>query len=89
MKQHLHEGNPRTKYTSPMVQNELIDICGKIISDEIVSSCNSALFFGFIADEATDAAKVLMNETNPIIIVFSDNCRISIRLLGGVRLQPV
>lgn len=56
LKRHLTEGDPRTKYISPKIQNELIEICGKIISDELVKSCNDAGIFGFMADEATDSA---------------------------------
>ncbi|XP_053398293.1 zinc finger MYM-type protein 1-like [Mercenaria mercenaria] len=53
---HLQEGDPRTMYTSPNIQNELIGIIGHMISSQIVNRCNSAGVFGFIADEATDAA---------------------------------
>lgn len=56
LKDHLQHGDPRTKYTSNKIQNELIDICGDQIKSRIVKNCNSAPFFGFIADEATDAA---------------------------------
>ncbi|XP_060574771.1 zinc finger MYM-type protein 1-like [Ruditapes philippinarum] len=56
LRDHLEHDNPRTKYTSPEIQNELISICGEIISKTIVEACNAAPFFGFIADEATDAA---------------------------------
>ncbi|XP_060607872.1 52 kDa repressor of the inhibitor of the protein kinase-like [Ruditapes philippinarum] len=56
LRDHLEHGNPRTKYTSPEIQNELVSICGEIISKTIVEACNAAPFFGFIADEATDAA---------------------------------
>ena len=56
LQDHLEHGNPRTKYTSPTVQNEIISICGDMITKKLVDACNSAPFFGFIADEATDAA---------------------------------
>ena len=56
LKEHLLKGDPRSKYTSLDIQNELIDICGGIIKDGIVEACNRSGFFGFIADEATDAA---------------------------------
>lgn len=54
--EHLENANPTTKYTSPDIQNELISICGDMIRERIVSECNAAPFFGFIDDEATDAA---------------------------------
>ncbi|XP_052780668.1 uncharacterized protein LOC128217527 [Mya arenaria] len=56
LKDHLENGDPRTKYTSNKIQNEIIVICGDQIKSKIVESCNSVPFFGFIADEATDAS---------------------------------
>ncbi|WAR19287.1 LOW QUALITY PROTEIN: ZMYM1-like protein, partial [Mya arenaria] len=46
---HLHEGDPRTMFTSQSIQNELIGIIGNIISRQIVNRCNAAGVFGFIA----------------------------------------
>lgn len=54
--EHLKKGDPRTKYTSNKIQNELIDICGNEIKAQIINKCNQAPFFGFMADEATDSA---------------------------------
>ena len=48
----------KTTYLSPEIQNEIIEICGSIISDDIVNACNTAPCFGFIADEATDVATI-------------------------------
>lgn len=56
------KGNTTT-YLSPDIQNEIIEICGDIISDDIVQACNSAPCFGFIADEATDVATIEQNGT--------------------------
>ncbi|XP_052806505.1 52 kDa repressor of the inhibitor of the protein kinase-like [Mya arenaria] len=56
LKEHLEHGDPRSMYLSPDIQNELISICGKQIADSIVSKCNSAPCFGFMADEATYAS---------------------------------
>jgi hypothetical protein len=56
LKTHLDNGDPNTKYTSPTIQNELIDLCGKFIRDKLVERCNSSGMFSLIADEATDAA---------------------------------
>lgn len=53
---HLQNCSSRNKYTSPTIQNEIISICGELLKNQIVSACNKAPFFGFIADEATDAA---------------------------------
>jgi hypothetical protein len=53
---HLENGDPRSMYLSPTIQNEIIDICGDILVNDIVAACNASPCFGFIADEATDAA---------------------------------
>ena len=58
MAHHLAHANPCMKYTSPDVQNELIRLCGLAIRDPLVKACNTSLFYGFIADEATDVATI-------------------------------
>ncbi|MES9885077.1 MAG: DUF4371 domain-containing protein [Sedimenticola sp.] len=55
---HLKHGDPRTKYTSPMIQNELIEICGNMVKADIINACVTNKFFGFIADEATDVSTI-------------------------------
>ncbi|CAC5408772.1 unnamed protein product [Mytilus coruscus] len=47
-----------TTYLPPEIQNEIIEICGEIISDDIVKTCNAAPCFGFMADETTDVATI-------------------------------
>ena len=56
--EHLVGGDPRKKYLSLTIQNELIDVCGDQIRDSLATACNSAGCFGFIADEATDCATI-------------------------------
>ena len=58
MAHHLAHANPCIKYTSPDVQNELIRLCGLAIRDPLVKACNTSLFYGFIADEATYVATI-------------------------------
>jgi hypothetical protein len=41
---------------SPMIQNELLDICGDQIRKGGVDRCNAASFYGFIANEAIDCS---------------------------------
>lgn len=53
---HLESADMKPKYTSPMIQNELLDICADQIRKGIVDRCNAASFYGFIADEATDCS---------------------------------
>lgn len=53
---HLASAHYNAKYTSPEVQNEIIDICSEQIKDNILRSCRSCPFFALMADEATDKA---------------------------------
>ncbi|XP_060077094.1 zinc finger MYM-type protein 1-like [Ylistrum balloti] len=53
---HLDNPLAQVNYTSPKIQNELIEICGEMIRDKIVQSCEKASFFALIADEATDSS---------------------------------
>ena len=48
----------KTTYLSAEIQNEIIDICGDMISDDIVSACNNVTYFAFVGDEATDVATI-------------------------------
>ena len=41
---HLKNGDPRTKYTSNKIQNELVAICGDEIKTKIINQCNQAPF---------------------------------------------
>ena len=53
-----HLDNPRSnaKYTSPQIQNELLDIAAQQILSRIVADCRKAGCYAFIADELTDVA---------------------------------
>ncbi|CAG2202031.1 unnamed protein product [Mytilus edulis] len=54
--EHLANGNSRAKYTSPDIQNEIINIIGNQIRIDIVDKCNSSKFFALIVDESTDVS---------------------------------
>ncbi|XP_062576880.1 52 kDa repressor of the inhibitor of the protein kinase-like [Saccostrea cucullata] len=56
LREHLSAGKDRATYLSPQIQNELIDLCARQIRDTLVTACNSAGCFGFIADEAKDCS---------------------------------
>lgn len=67
---HLQEAPQRARYLSPKIQNQIIEILGQQISDDIVRKCNKAECFSLLADEATDAAT---KEQISICIRFLDN----------------
>ena len=48
--------NTRVKYTSPDIQNELIELCGAEILNSLVDACKRSPCFAIIADECTDKA---------------------------------
>lgn len=54
---HLESGLANAQYTSPLIQNELIQICGSIIKEEIVKKVNAATCFSVMADETTDISQ--------------------------------
>ena len=53
---HLQNSDARAKYTWPRIQNKLIEISGNVLRTTLVSDCNKAPFYAFLADEATDSA---------------------------------
>ena len=46
--------NPKAKYTSPDIQNELLSIIGKQIRHKLIQYCNNSRLFTLLADETTD-----------------------------------
>jgi hypothetical protein len=54
--EYLPNVNSRAKYTSPEIQNEIINIIGNQIRTAIVDKCNASNFFALIADETTDTS---------------------------------
>eukprot|EP00112_Aurelia_sp_Birch-Aquarium-sp1_P017236 Seg3978.1 transcript_id=Seg3978.1/GoldUCD/mRNA.D3Y31 product="52 kDa repressor of the inhibitor of the protein kinase" protein_id=Seg3978.1/GoldUCD/D3Y31 len=45
-------------YRSKTTQNQLITICGELITEKIISEIKDAKFFSVLADEATDCANI-------------------------------
>ncbi|XP_055308167.1 uncharacterized protein LOC129572247, partial [Sitodiplosis mosellana] len=56
LKKHLQMS--KLRYTSPKVQNEIIQIAGNIILDKIVAKINKSKYFSVLADETTDISGV-------------------------------
>lgn len=53
--QNILEGpGKRNKYTSPIIQNQIIYACNKIILKKIVAKVNTSKCFSILADETTD-----------------------------------
>lgn len=59
---HLRSAPKNAKYLSKTIQNELIQCCGEVILDDIISNVKKARYFSIIADEAHDSSnKELMS----------------------------
>ena len=56
LESHLRNCGRNASYVSPQIQNELIDCCGEVISDKIISDIKSAKIFSIICDEACDSS---------------------------------
>ena len=54
LKDHYEKHRKNASYLSKQTQNELIDICGALVQDEIVSKVKQSRFYSILADEAMD-----------------------------------
>ena len=68
-------GIPRNAtYRSKTTKNDIIAICGELITEQIVNEVKEAKFFAILADEATDCSNV---EQMSLVIRYVDrNCSI-------------
>ncbi|KAL4152997.1 hypothetical protein QTP88_000830 [Uroleucon formosanum] len=55
LKSHL-ESDTRNKYLSPQIQNEIINICGDILTKKLVDKDNKSQCFSVMADETTNVS---------------------------------
>ena len=55
---YLNSAPKNATHRSKTTQNELIDICGELLTSKIVSEVKAAKFFSILADEATDCANI-------------------------------
>ena len=58
LKEHLENPKGNARYTSHVIQNQLITICGDLIRNKLLESIRTARFYSIIADEATDSANI-------------------------------
>jgi len=55
---HLLNCAQNASYISPVIQNDIIEVCNDIIVDELVSKVNSAQCFSVLADETADVSGI-------------------------------
>ena len=65
----LHKMVPGNATYTKTTQNQLIDICGEMLTEEIVAEIKDAKFFSILADEATDCSNI---EQMSVVIRFVD-----------------
>ena len=56
LKHHLDSSASNSKYLSPMIQNEIINISGTLICQRIVSEVQKSVPFSILADESADVS---------------------------------
>ena len=57
LKNHLDSAKGNARYTSHTIQDELINISGKIVLESVAKDVNDAKFWSILADETQDRAK--------------------------------
>ena len=62
-------GGRQVLYTSPKIQNELIECYAEVVQEELLDEVRRADFFSVLADEAVDSANI---EQMPIVLRFVD-----------------
>jgi len=54
LKHHFEHGPKNASYRSPTIQNEIIDLCGGTLSEQIVAGVKEACAYSILADETAD-----------------------------------
>ena len=69
LESHLNTCDRNAQYTNPSVQNELIVIGGKLITDEIAARVHSARSFTVLADETTNCSCLFRLDTFTVMCI--------------------
>ena len=92
--QHLAESKRNARYTSKTIQNELVEVIGECIRNEIIAEVKRAKFYSVIADEVTDTAnKEELSLYSLLLMVLSRKCLLILmeveRITGQVLAQTI
>lgn len=52
------DGSGKIKYLSPLLQNEIIESCNRVIQTKLVEEVNNATYFSVLTDETSDVSNV-------------------------------
>ncbi|XP_025191788.1 52 kDa repressor of the inhibitor of the protein kinase-like [Melanaphis sacchari] len=58
LKKYLETCSSNAMYTSPLIQNEIINIFGELIQSDIIKKISKSNYFSVLADETTDIAQI-------------------------------
>ena len=81
----MHSVPKNATYRSKTTENDIIAICGELLTENIVSEVKEAKFFGILADEATDCSNV--EQMSPVLRYLDRNCSIREEFLGFIPLD--
>lgn len=73
--------NPKAKYTSPDIQNELLSIIGKQIRDKLIQDCNNSRFFTLPMKRPINQLKSKYRCVYGLLIVQQDKLKLEKNLL--------
>lgn len=62
---HMENARKSATYRSKTTQNEIVEICGEMITSKLSSEIKNAKFFSVLADEAADVSNL---EQMPLVI---------------------
>ena len=54
LKHHMETASHAARYTSVRTQNEIVEICGRLLQRDVVQAANSSTAFSILADETAD-----------------------------------
>ena len=54
LKHHMETASHAARYTSVRTQNEIVEICGRLLQRDVVQAANSSAAFSILADETAD-----------------------------------
>ncbi|XP_044751693.1 52 kDa repressor of the inhibitor of the protein kinase-like [Coccinella septempunctata] len=58
LKDQLISAGGKTMYTSPVIQNDIINTFGSLIQSKIVAKVRNSIFYSVLADETTDISQI-------------------------------
>ena len=67
LKEHFETASRNATYRSKTIQNEIIDCCGDVITEQIVEEIKESKFLSIMADETQDCAN---KEQMPLVIQY-------------------